>query len=234
MYTLGAADVGHTLVALVQASFGTTAQSAYSAMTPVAVAATVAGPTLVGGPTVGGTAAENRQLTASPGTWSGLGPVTYAYRWYRCDVTGSACRPIRGATGQTYTLVSRDVGKTLGLTLHATDSSGTAIAYAGLAGPIAPTPSVLIATAAPTIGGDPRRGQSLVVSPGVWSPSPTTVAYAWQRCNANGRICVPIAGANASVYVVTPLDSGHTLAALVTAKSAGGTQAAFSSTVVVP
>ena len=51
-YTLGAADVGHALVALVQASFGTTAQSAYSAATPVAVAATVVGPTLVAGPTV--------------------------------------------------------------------------------------------------------------------------------------------------------------------------------------
>ena len=73
-YTLGAADVGHALVALVQASFGTTAQSAYSVATPVAVAATVVGPSLVAGPTVSGTAAQSRQLTASPGTWSGLGP----------------------------------------------------------------------------------------------------------------------------------------------------------------
>ena len=72
------------------------------------------------------------------------------------------------------------------------------------------------------------------MSQGTWSPSPTSVTYAWHRCNANGRICMPIQGANASVYPVTPLDSGHTLNALVTAKSAGGTQAAFSTTVVVP
>ena len=43
-YTLGVADVGHSLVALVQASFGSTAQTAYSVATPVAVAATVVGP----------------------------------------------------------------------------------------------------------------------------------------------------------------------------------------------
>ena len=73
-YTLGAADVGHALVALVQASFGTTAQTAYSVATPVAVAATLVGPTLVSGPSVSGTAARSRQLTASPGTWSGTAP----------------------------------------------------------------------------------------------------------------------------------------------------------------
>ena len=33
---------------------------------------------------------------------------------------------------------------------------------------------------------------------------------------------------------MTSLDSGHALTALVTAKSAGGTQAAYSTTVVVP
>ena len=233
-YTLGTADVGHALVALVQASFGTTAQTAYSVATPVAQAAVLSGPKLVAGPTVSGTAAKLRQLTLSPGTWSGLGPVTYAYRWYRCDETGSACAVIRGATAPTYTLGARDVGKTLGPAVRATDSSGTAIAYAGLVGPIAPMPAVLIATAPPTIGGDPHRGQTLVVSPGAWSPTPTSVAYAWQRCNENGRVCIPIDGATASVYAVTPLDSGHALTAIVTAKSAGGTQAAYANTVLVP
>ena len=95
-------------------------------------------------------------------------------------------------------------------------------------------PAVLITTGQPTIGGDPTRGQTLVVSPGTWSPTPASVAYAWQRCNPNGRICLPIDGATGSVYTVTSLDSGHALTVLVTAKSAGGTQAAYSTTVVVP
>jgi hypothetical protein len=233
-YTLGAADVGHSLVALVQASFGATAQTAYSVATPVAVAATLTGPSLVTGPAASGTAAQSRQLTASPGTWTGNGPVTYAYRWYRCDPTGAACAVIRGATAQTYTLGKRDAGKTLGLAVRATDASGTATAYAGLVGPIAPMPAVLIATAQPTIGGDPRRGQTLVVSPGAWSPAAASISYAWQRCNPNGRVCLPIEGATASVYVVTSLDSGHALTALVTATSAGGSQAVYSTTVFAP
>jgi hypothetical protein len=232
-YTIGAADVGHALVALVQASFGTTAQSAYSVATAVAMPATVVGPTPVAGPTVTGTAAKGRQLTASPGTWSGSGPVTFTYQWYRCDATASQCLLIRGATRETYTLGTRDLGKTLGLTLRATDASGTAIAYAGVVGPIAPTPAVLIATGQPAIGGDPRRGQTLVATPGTWSPTPASVAYAWQRCNPNGRACVPIEGATASVYVVSTADAGHALAAIVTATSPGGSQVAFSTPVFV-
>ena len=200
-YTLGVADVGHSLVALVQASFGSTAQTAYSVATPVAVAATVAGPSLVSGPAVSGTAAQSRQLTASPGTWSGLGPVTFAYQWYRCDVTGSACAVIRGATGQTYTLGPRDVGKTLGLTLRATDTSGTATAYAGLAGPIAPMPAVLIATRAAGPSAATRSAASRSSShPARGRRRRRRYSYAWQRCNPNGRICIPIDGANASVY----------------------------------
>jgi hypothetical protein len=233
-YTIGAADVGHSLVALVEASFGTTAQTAFSVATPVAMPATLVGPTVVAGPTVSGAAGVGRQLTASPGTWSGLGPVSFAYQWYRCDVTGAHCMLIRGATGATYTLVARDLGKTLGLALRATDSSGTATAYAGLVGPIAAMPALMLSTAQPTIGGDPRRGQTLVANPGSWSPNPTTVAYAWQRCNPNGRVCSPIEGANGSVYVVGAGDAGHALAVLVTATATGNSQAAFSTPVVVP
>ena len=105
--------------------------------------------------------------------WSGLGTVTFAYQWYRCDVPARRPPSIRGATRQTYPLGARDIGKTLGLTLRATDTSGTATAYASLVGPIAPTPSVLLATEQPTIRGDPRRGQRCR-SPGTWSPTPAS------------------------------------------------------------
>src|SRR5439155_11689278 len=38
----------------------------------------------------------------------------------------------------------------------------------------------------------------------------------WLRCNANGRLCVRIAGATTSSYVVATTDVGHVLAAAVT------------------
>ncbi len=233
-YTIGAADVGHALVALVQASFGMTTQSAFSTATPAAVGSNVVKLTRVAGPTVSGTAAQGRQLRASPGTWSGLGPISYAYQWYRCDPTGARCNVVRGATKETYTLVARDTLKTIGLTLRATDSSGTVTAYASLVGPISPTPAVLIATKQPTIGGDPRSGQTLFVSLGTWSPAPASYSYAWQRCNPNGRVCAGIEGATDSVYVVTAADAGHRLLAIVTATSPGGAQRAFSTAIAVP
>ena len=94
-------------------------------------------------------------------------------------------------------------------------------------------PSVLLATRQPAIVGDPRTSQSLAVSPGTWSPKPTSYAYAWQRCNPNGRVCAAIEGATAPTYVVTTADAGHALAAVVTATSAGGSQSAWSVAVYV-
>jgi hypothetical protein len=170
----------------------------------VAVAATVSGPSLVSGPAVSGTAAQSRQLTASPGTWSGLGPVTFAYQWYRCDVTGSACAVIRGATGQTYTLGSRDVGKTLGLTLRATDTSGTATAYA----PRRPDHTDAGSTDRHRAAGDRRDTprQSLVVSPGAVADA-ASVSYAWQRCSERPHLH-PDRRRERLRCAVTSLDSG--------------------------
>jgi hypothetical protein len=232
-YIAGAADVGHALVALLQATFGTTTQSAFSTASGPATAATVVGPTRVSGPAVTGTAAERRQLTVSPGTWSGSGTISFAYQWYRCDTAGGRCSLIPGATSGAYMLARRDTGRTIAVTLHATDATGTATAYASLVGPIAPVPSVLLATRQPAVVGDPRAGQSLVVSPGTWSPKPASYAYAWQRCNPNGRVCAAIEGATTSTYGVAPADSGHALAAVVTATSAGGSQSAWSVSVYV-
>ena len=43
-----------------------------------------------------------------------------------------------------------------------------------------------------------RQGQTLQARSGGWSAAPASLAYQWQRCNANGRLCTPIAGATAS------------------------------------
>jgi hypothetical protein len=231
-YVVGAIDVGHALVAAVQASFGTTSQTALSTATAAAVGAEVVGPTRIAGPSVTGVAATGRQLTASAGAWSGIGPISYAYSWYRCDGAGMHCNRVRGATKPTYTLAERDAGKTLGLKVEVTDSTGTVVAYASLIGPIASSP-VLIATGQPSIQGEAKAGRTLTVSSGIWSPSPTSLAYAWQRCNPNGRICAPIPGANAATYAVTAADAGHTLAAVVTATFRGATQSTLSNAVLI-
>ena len=51
-------------------------------------------------------------LTAAAGSWTGTQPISYGYQWRRCDSAGANCVDIAGATGQTYTLASADVGST--------------------------------------------------------------------------------------------------------------------------
>ena len=64
------------------------------------------------------------------------------------------------------------------------------------------------------------------MKPGTWSgTAPSTFAYAWLRCNANGRLCTAIAGATAAGYTLTADDAGHTLVATVTATAGTATQA---------
>jgi hypothetical protein len=226
-YTVVPADVGHALVALVQASFGATTQSALSTATIAAIGGDIVGPVHTAAPAVTGIAAQLEQLTASPGLWTGVGSIAYSYQWYRCDADGAHCSSVHGATKTTYRLVAKDVGETIGFTVHATDSSGTAAAYASLYGPIAPAHSALASSVPPAIAGSPRVGSSLTASAGSWNPPPAAVTYAWRRCNANGRICTPVEGATA-IYTVKESDMGHALVAVVTATTGSTTQAAFS------
>jgi hypothetical protein len=220
-YAVTAADTRHALLAVVHATAGAASQAAVSVATPLAVTAQTTGPSSRALPTVIGMSKQGRQLTGSTGIWSGSGVVGYGYQWYRCDAAGAHCKSVRGATRPTYTLVAKDVGQTLGFAVHATDATGTATAYAKLIGPIAATSSKLVATAQPTIVGAAKLGQTLQVSEGTWNRKPDSVTYAWQRCNPNGRLCVPIAGATAGTYAVAAEDAGYTLVAVVQAQANG-------------
>lgn len=228
-YTVAAADTGHAIVALVQAKFGTTTQAALSTATSAAIGDDVTGPTHSANPAVTGIAEQGSQLTASAGIWTGIGSIAYAYQWYRCDDSGSHCTSIHGATKSTYRTVAKDVGSTLAFTVRATDSTGTADAYAPIIGPIAPSHAPLASSVQPTITGSAEPGSSLSVTGGTWLPAPSTFAYVWKRCNQNGRVCVPIDGATASTYQVTATDVGHELVAVVSTTAGTTTQSAYSS-----
>jgi hypothetical protein len=175
-----------------------------------------------------GTGKQGTQLTGSTGIWSGSGVIGYGYQWYRCDAAGAHCKSVHGATKPTYTLVAKDVGQTLSFAVHATDATGTATAYASLVGPVAAANAILVSTAQPTIAGVAVQGKTLQVSEGSWNRKPDALTYAWQRCNPNGRLCVPIAGATAATYAVTAADAGHALLAVVLAQTKGVSQPTLS------
>lgn len=91
-------------------------------------------------------------------------------------------------------------------------------------------------TGLPAVSGTAQEGQPLSTTQGTWSGSPTSYAYQWERCDATGASCGPIAGATASTYVASEADVGSTLRAVVTATNGGGSTGATSAQtgVVVP
>jgi hypothetical protein len=181
------------------------------------LAVLLGGPTVASPPSVTGSLQQGAKLTATAGTWAGTGTITYAYQWYRCDANGAHCGSIHGATRGTYTQVRKDVGHTIGLTVRATDPSGTTAAYAPLAGLVAAPGTAPVATKQPPESGEPIVGQALKAEAATWSAATPALKYAWLRCNANGRLCTAVAGATTDTYSVTSGDVAHVLLAAVTA-----------------
>lgn len=93
-----------------------------------AAAASAAGtaPANTAPPTISGQTQDGKTLTASPGTWSGTQPITYAYQWQRCEGTGANCSDVANATSNTYTLTANDRTYTFRVKVTATNSAGSA------------------------------------------------------------------------------------------------------------
>jgi hypothetical protein len=214
-YTLTTADAGHALVAEVTAA----RQSVLS--TTSSVVRTAPGPLALSRPALAGTLRVGSRLAADTGVWSGGGTIAYAYQWYRCNARGATCLTIRGATGSTYSMVPADAGHAVALTVRATDSTGTGSAYSSLAGVVAPAAGRLAARAQPSLDGVAAVGRRLQAGDVPLTARPASTAYAWLRCTASVRSCVPIAGADQDAYTITADDTGHALVAAVTTAAAG-------------
>jgi len=228
-YVPVAADVGHALAALVTATVSGKTQAALSVASDAVAVPPVLAATMP--PAVTGMVKVGQQLAGTTGRWTGTAPITYAFQWYRCDATGAHCSSVHGATKQTYRLAKADAGRTIGLTVTAADATAKTPAYASLVGPVAASAATFASTAQPKIV---VQGQTLTVGAGAWTATPASTTYQWERCNANGRICVVIAGATSASYTSTSADSGHELAALVTAHAGSATAAALSAGAKAP
>lgn len=90
-----------------------------------------------------------------------------------------------------------------------------------------PPGTVPVNTAAPVISGTATIGQTLAVSAGTWSNSPTGYAYQWKRDGSN------ISGATSSTYVLVTADGGTTVSCVVTATNASGSASASATGVSV-
>jgi hypothetical protein len=100
-------------------------------------------------------------------------------------------------------VVHRDVGVSIGTTS------------------VAPANSVL-----PGQSGQLLAGEALTAYAGVWTGSPASFAYSWQRCDGSGAVCVEVG--TASTYTLTPVDGAKTIRLRVTASNSAGSATATS------
>jgi hypothetical protein len=193
-------------------------------LVPTGSAREQAAPTNTGQPTITGTPSLGQTLTAAPGTWTGS--PTFAYQWVRCPASGGAsdgsdCAVIGGASTTAYVVSSGDVGSRLRVRVTGSNTDGSAVAasnatetVSGQAGPPNTTP--------PSVVGSPVVGQILTATPGTWTGSGITYAYAWSRCDAAGTTCAVIGGATQTTYTLVTADLGKRLKVGVTATNTTG------------
>ena len=177
---------------------------------------------------------DGTTLTAVPAAPVNNNPgaaVTNTYQWMRCDAAGANCVDIGGATSESYTVQSADIGFRLRVRQIATSSDGSASAISDA------TPTVVAAApdnvAPPSISpiGAITIGQTLTADEGTWLGSqPMTFAYQWYRCTGTdlASCTVAIAGETATTYLLRSEDLDKYIRVLVTGSNSLGTASEYS------
>lgn len=183
-------------------------------------------PTNTSLPTISGTPRAGETLTAASGAWSGSSPISFAYRWQRCNKNGNSCNNIGSASNQTYTLQKGDAGHRMRVSVTASNSDGSANAVS------APTAVVAAGlkpenTSLPAISGTAKAGSTLTASAGAWKNNPTSFDYQWRRCDTSGHNCNGV-GPHRNTYVLSGSDVGATIRIRVTARNQFGDEQAQS------
>ena len=127
-YTLTILDVGTTVRVEVTGSNTAGSSTAISNQTALISAPAPIAPSNTSAPTISGNAVIGQTLTGDNGTWSGTQPISYSDQWRRCDQSGNNCTDISGATAQTYTLVTPDLGMTIRFAVTASNTGGSTTA----------------------------------------------------------------------------------------------------------
>jgi hypothetical protein len=211
---------------------GTLALMAGSAF--AGVARTAAAPANTSLPTISGTAQSGHTLTASNGSWSGTGPISYTYQWQRCNSSGSSCGSIGSATNQNYVASSGDVARTIRVAVTATNTEGKDQALSAATGEVASAGSAPALTRQANPSGTAQEGKTVTVDNGSWSGvQPITFSYQWQSCTTVSSVCSNLAGMTSSSLVVGASQVGTLLRATITASNSIGKTSAYSNQTAV-
>lgn len=208
-YTATSSDLGLRLRFRVKAS--NSQGSSQSTSTATSVVTTEGGkPANSAPPTISGSALVGSTLTAATGTWVGDQPITYSYKWLRCDGDGNACKGT-GKTAKTYKVVQEDVSHRMRIQIVAKNSRGSGDAFST---PTDVVPSTGSGGIVDLPGGgksidakDVAKEQRLVVDAVLFDPNPvksrTNPIYVSIRVTETGK---GYAVRNATVFIrSTPL-----------------------------
>ncbi|HEX5223493.1 MAG TPA: hypothetical protein VFW29_00055 [Solirubrobacteraceae bacterium] len=217
-------EVGDTIRVIVTATNSGGSTSAASDPTSV-IGAVLPGNTAL--PSISGLLQDGQSLTAAVGSWTGTGPISYAYQWLQCNSAGESCTEISGATGTALGLVSSLVGSTVRLAVAATNPGGSTQA---ISEPTSLVKALLPGNLSlPSIAGLAEDKQSLTGATGSWSgTAPISYSYQWEKCNSGGEACTNLAGKTTEALVLAEGLVGSTVRLVVKATNSGGTTEAVS------
>ena len=178
----------------------------------VATAVVVASPNIpaTGTPSISGTAQVGETLTADTSAiadQNGLDATEFSYQW----LADSA--DIQGATGNTYTLVAADVGKTIKVRVSFTDDADNEEALTSAATTAVAARPNTPATGLPTISGTAQVDETLTAdTSGIADEDGldnATFSYQWIRSDGNND--TDIGGQTGSTYTLVSADKGKTI-----------------------
>lgn len=162
---------------------------------------------------ISGTPEVGRTLTAVPGTWS---PTATSYR-YTWKVDGAV---VTSATSNTFTVPASAAGKTIKVLITGLRQYHESLAASA---PVTIAPGTFTSPR-PTVKGTVKVGRTLTVSPGTWSPAPSSLKYVWK---ANGTT---VSTRSTNTLVVPASAKGKRLTVTVTGSRSGYTPRSVAST----
>ncbi|HZR92335.1 MAG TPA: hypothetical protein VFA44_08015 [Gaiellaceae bacterium] len=191
-------------------------------------ASAAATPTNTSPPTIVGTPTQGRILQASPGSWQGSKPMRFSFQWSECDVTGSSCTQIAGATDRIFTPMT--AGRTLVVSVTASNAAGSSSASSAPTVPVRTAPAgAPVATTAPSISGALAVGSTVTADRGSWTGDrPMLFRYKWRLCAAAGGPCDWYLDTPGPGLRLGPETQGHALRVVVVARNAAGKSYALS------
>ena len=212
-YTLVSTDEGKIIK--VRVSFTDDANN-QETLTSSATSAVTARPNspATGLPTISGTAQVDETLTADVldiADEDGLDNPSFSYQWIRND--GGTDADIQDETGDTYTLVSADVGKTIKVRVSFTDDANNQETLTSAATAVVTALPNSPATGLPTISGTAQVDETLTASTSAIADEDglTNPSFSYQWIQNDGNTDTDIQDATASTYTLEEDDEGKTI-----------------------